>query len=238
MEALHIEQLLVQDGVEHFHLAVVLLVLSDHMINAHLGEQRREMRDPSPRPERGTLVAHGSLWPAMPLERLAHHLGPLRALVDTMSDDVARVVVDQNQRERHAAIDVAVNEVQVPQMIRSDCFVPLVMRLSFYLRRPVPGVLHHAPRGVYRHLDPVATKLVDDLAWTKTRVLAPLRQDLTIALRLDVRWRRTARWRWPLALDRLRQLTLPVVDRERLTPNFSAAAVSPFVFLFLFYNHL
>ena len=42
-----------------------------------------------------------------------HHVGPLR-VVDPMADHEARVVVDQDERERRGAVDVTVDEVQVP----------------------------------------------------------------------------------------------------------------------------
>lgn len=47
-EAVRVEQLLVQVGVEDFDLAIPLLVLCDDRIDAHLREQRGEARDAPP----------------------------------------------------------------------------------------------------------------------------------------------------------------------------------------------
>jgi hypothetical protein len=42
VEAMAVEQLLGEVGVEHLDLAVVFFVLGDDLVDAHLGQQRRE----------------------------------------------------------------------------------------------------------------------------------------------------------------------------------------------------
>lgn len=63
------------------------------------------------------------------LENAGYQLRTLRVL-HTMPHHIARAVVDQNQCESRAAIDVPVYEVQVPQVIRAHRFEALVVRLA------------------------------------------------------------------------------------------------------------
>jgi hypothetical protein len=48
VEAVHVEQLLVQVGVENLDLPVPLLVLRHHLVDSHLRQQVREARDAAP----------------------------------------------------------------------------------------------------------------------------------------------------------------------------------------------
>ena len=63
-----------------------------------------------------------------PLEGLDDHVGAL-GVIDPVSDHVSRAVVDEDEGEGRAAIDVAVNEVQMPQVVWSHSLEPLVVGL-------------------------------------------------------------------------------------------------------------
>jgi hypothetical protein len=69
-------------------------------------------------------------------------------LVDAVADHVARLVVEEDQREGRSTIDVTVDEVEVPHVVGPHCLEPLVMLPTLYLRRSVAGLLHHAAHGV------------------------------------------------------------------------------------------
>lgn len=98
VEAVGVEQLLVEVGVEDLDLAVPLLVLGLEVIGPQLGEQRGETRGAPPRPEGRPLVAHHHLGPAVArdglLEGVDHEAGALATLVHAVADDVAGEVVD------------------------------------------------------------------------------------------------------------------------------------------------
>ncbi len=147
------------------------------LVDPQLRQKRREPGNATPRPECRALVVQHHLRPTVSrhrlLERFADHRCPLR-VVDTVADDESAVVVDQDQREGRGPIDVLVHEIQMPQVIRPYRLEPLVMGLPFDLWRPIPCVLHHAPRGVHRDPHPLATQLVADLARSEPRVPLPL----------------------------------------------------------------
>jgi hypothetical protein len=167
-----------------------LFVLGLEVIDPELGEQRREARDALPRPEGRTLVAHHHLGLAVPRDRLLergdHEVSALGAFVDAVADDVAGVVVDDNQREGVGAVDVSLHEVEVPQVIRAHGFEALIVRLALDLRRAIPGLLHHAAGRIDADLDALAAELVADLAGTEPRVAVPLVEDLLVPLRFEL----------------------------------------------------
>src|SRR5262249_11722830 len=153
---------------------------------------------------RRALVVHYPLGSTMARDRLLkgldHHVRALGPLVDAVTDDVPRVVVDYDEREDRGAVDVPMDEVAVPQVTWPDRLVPLIVRLALHLRRSIAVVFHHAARGVDRDLDLATAELVDDLARAEARVLVPLVEDLAIALRLDVLRRGSGRRRRAIAL--------------------------------------
>ena len=132
---------------------------------------------------------HHALGPAVPLGRLlerAHDHVRALGVVDAVADDVAGAVVDEDQREGRDLPDVPLHEVQVPEVIRPHGLVAAIVLLPLDLRRPIPRVLHHAAGRVHRDLDPLAPKLVDDLARPQPGVRLVLAEDLGVALLLDV----------------------------------------------------
>ena len=130
-----------------------------------------------------------------------------------MADDVAREVVDDDQREGVGAVDVALHEVEVPQVIRARRLVALVVHLALHLRRAIPRLLHHPAHRVDARPDALAAELVPDLARPETRVAVPLVEDLLVALRLDLHRRGPRRRRRTVALRGVGDLPLPAVDR-------------------------
>ena len=119
------------------------------------------------------------------LEDLDHHVGAL-GVVDPVADHVARVIVDEDQAEGRRAMDVPLNVIGMPDMIRTNSLVALVVLLALDLRRPVARILHHVSHRVHRHLDALASQLVSDLARPEPGMIVPLPEDLAITLRLDV----------------------------------------------------
>jgi len=158
-----------------------------------------------------------ALGPPVPrhglLEGVDHHVCPLR-IVDPVADHEARVVVDQDEGERRAAVDMTMHEVEVPQVVGAHRFVALVVRLALDLGWPIARVLHHAPGRIHAHFDTDPAELIDDLTRPEAGMPVPLGEDFPVSLRLDVRRRGTACRRWRLTGGRLLDLSMPAVDRE------------------------
>ncbi len=126
---------------------------------------------------------------AMALDRLLERVDDQRrplGVIHSVADHEARAVVEQDERERVGAMDVAVDEVQMPHVVRAHCLEAIVMRLALDLGRAIPRLLHHAAHRVHARLDPAAAQLVADLARSQTRMLLVLGEDLAVTLLVDL----------------------------------------------------
>jgi len=129
------------------------------------------------------------LWPAVPLhcclECFDHHVSAL-GIVDPVSDDKPAAIIKQDQRKRRGAVDMFMDEIKMPQVIGPNGFKAFNMRVTLYLWRPVPCILHHPTRRMHRNFDALAAQLISNLAWTQPRMAMPLVQNLLVALPFDL----------------------------------------------------
>jgi hypothetical protein len=159
VEAVRVEQLLLEVPVEILQLAVPLLVFRRELPHLQLLQQAAEARDSLPAPKRRALVVEYHLGLAVAgdglLEGVDHQVGAL-GVIDPVPDHKAAVVVQQDQRECGGPADPAVDEVEVPAVVGADGLEALVVVLATDLRRPVAGVLHHPTSRGDRDLDSLA----------------------------------------------------------------------------------
>ena len=153
----------------------------DELVDAQLRQQRGEALDASPGPERTSLVVHHHLRLPVEahrlLEDLDHHVGAL-GLIHPVAHHEARMIVDEDERERGRPVDVPMHEVQMPDVVRAHGLGTPVVWPPLDLGRPVAGVLHDAADGVHRDLHAPGAQLVADLARPEPGVLSPLSEDL------------------------------------------------------------
>jgi len=111
------------------------------------------------------------------LEGLADGSHPL-AIPEGPAHDEARVVVEDDQGVDLLLVDVAVKEIQVPQMVRPYGFVALIVPgLAPDLGGHVPVLVQNTAHGVQADLEALPAQLVAHLAGAEAGVGPPLLQD-------------------------------------------------------------
>ena len=159
-------------------------------------------------------------------EGVDDHVSPL-GIINSVPNDESAVIVDEDEGEGARAVDVALDEVEVPHVVRADGLVAALMALFLDLRRSISRLLHDASNGIDADLDALSAELVSNLAGAEARVSLPDVEDLLVPLGFDVRgvWPRRRGVTLPFGSES--NLASPLVDREASHPELLARSRDP-----------
>ena len=86
------------------------------------------------------------------LEGLQDHVRTL-GIIDPVSHDETRAVVNEDQCERVGPVDIALDKIEMPEVIGAHGLVAAVVGAALDLGRTIARALHHSPDGVHADFD-------------------------------------------------------------------------------------